>query len=112
MTDLVSNVFGLWEAVYAKDAINWYNFLLGQLSRKWSDVQARYLESIQKRTTGRRWTIAALDKLWDISWDLWEQRNGIAHDPAHPRRITHLQSKQREVRDIFAAGCQDLLSRD
>jgi hypothetical protein len=112
MSDPVPNEFGLREAVYAQDAIGWYNVLLGRLSRKWSDVQARYLESIQKRTTGRRWTIAILEKLWDISWDMWEQRNGIAHDPAHPRAIAQLQSKQREVTDIFATGCQYLLPRD
>jgi hypothetical protein len=108
----VSDEFGLREAVYSQDAIGWYNFLLGRLSRTWSDVQARYLESIHRRTTGRRWTIAVLEKLWDISWYMWEHRNSIAHDPAHPRHIAQLLAKQSEVRGMFEAGFHDLLPRD
>jgi hypothetical protein len=102
-----------FEAVYSQDAIGWLvSFLLGRLSRTWSDVQARYLESIHRRTTGRRWTIAVLEKLWDVSWDMWEHRNGIAHDPSHPRCIAQLTAKQREVHGIFEAGCHNLLPRD
>jgi hypothetical protein len=53
-----------------------------------------------------------LAKIWDISWDIWEQRNGIAHDTLHPRRLAQLQVIQQEVKDIFCDGCDDLLSRD
>ena len=111
-TEAVPDEFGLREAVSAQDDIGWYNFLLGRLSNKWSDVQARYLESIQSRSSGRRWTIAILEKLWDISWDMWEQRNGIAHDPLHHRRIAKLHEMQRQVREIFGEGSDALLPRD
>jgi hypothetical protein len=94
MTEPVPDAFGLREAVSAQDAIGWYNHLLGRLSKQWSDVQARYLESIQSRSSGRRWTIAILEKLWDISWDMWEQRNKIAHDPLHHRCLAQIQEMQ------------------
>ena len=112
MTAAVPDEFGLRDAVSAQDAIGWYNFLLGRLSKKWSDVQARYLESIQSRSSGRRWTIAILEKIWDISWDMWEQRNGIAHDPSHHRRLAQLQEMQRRVQVIFSEGSEGLLPRD
>jgi hypothetical protein len=28
--------------------------------------------------------IAILTKIWDISWDMWEHRNGIAHGTLNP----------------------------
>jgi hypothetical protein len=108
----LQDAFGVREAVLEQNSLGWYNFLLGRLLTRWADAQQRYLESIDKRNTGRRWTIAILAKIWDISWDIWEQRNGIAHDTLHPRRLAQLQVLQQEVKDVFRDGCDDLLSRD
>jgi hypothetical protein len=109
---MFQDAFGVREAVLEQNSLGWYNFLLGRLSTRWADAQQRYLESIGKRNTGRRWTIAILSKIWDISWDMWEHRNGIAHDTLHPRRLAKLQVIQQEVKDAFGDGCDDLLSRD
>jgi hypothetical protein len=95
-----------------QDSIGWYSFLLGRLSTRWSDAQQRYTESISKRNSGRRWTIAILKKVWDISWDMWEQRNGIVYETLHPCRLTQLHALQQAVRDRFHEGCDKLLPRD
>jgi hypothetical protein len=72
--------FGTKAAVAEQDKIGWYNLLLGRLSKKWTDAQQKYLKSIDKRNTGKRWTIAIISKLWDIAWDMWEHRNHITHN--------------------------------
>jgi hypothetical protein len=54
VTDVAPDEFGLRDAVTEQDAIGWHNFLLGRLSKKWSDTQARHLESVQSRSSGRR----------------------------------------------------------
>jgi hypothetical protein len=64
----VPTTFGIREATIEQDNIGWYNFLLGRLSSRWTDSQQCYLESIKKCNSGRRWTIAILDKIWDISF--------------------------------------------
>ena len=56
---------GTKDAVKEQDKIGWYNLLLGRMSQKWRDVQQKYLELLGKRTTGRRWTIAIISKIWD-----------------------------------------------
>ena len=112
MTEAVPNVFGLREAASEQDDIGWCNFLLGRLSKQWSDAQARHLESVQSHSLGRRWTIAILEKLWDTSWDTWECRNGTAHDPLHHWRVAHLHEMQRQVKGIFEEGSEGLLPRD
>jgi hypothetical protein len=107
-----SDVLGVHAAVRDQDVIGWYNVLLGRLSKRWADAQQRYLETLNKRNTGRRWTIAILAKIWDISWDMWEQRNGIAHGTLHPRRLAQLQVLKEQVTSIFEEGSNDLLPRD
>jgi hypothetical protein len=108
----LQDLFGVCEAVLEQNLRGWYNFLLGRLSTRWANAQQRYLESIEKRNSGRRWTIAILSKIWDISWNMWEQRNGIAHDILHPRRLAQLHAIQQVVRDTFSTGSNDLLPRD
>jgi hypothetical protein len=46
--------FGVYEAVKEQDIIGWYNLLLGRMSRRWTDAQHKYLESIGKQTSGQR----------------------------------------------------------
>ena len=36
-------------------------------------------KSMQRRT-GRRWLTSVIQKLWDIAWDMWDDRNSIVHD--------------------------------
>jgi hypothetical protein len=62
--------------------------------------------------THKRWMIAILKKVWDISWDMWEQRNGIVHETLHPRRLDQWLALQQAVRDRFQEGCDTLLPRD
>jgi len=40
----------------------------------------RYYKIIRSHRTGRCWTVAILQKLWNIAWDMWEHRNGILHE--------------------------------
>jgi hypothetical protein len=88
----------------SQTAIGW-NLLEGWLSASWADIQQEYLSSIRSRRSGRRWLIALIKKLWDVSWDLWDHRNGIVH-----RSAQQLQSA-----DLIQLDCcvthayQDLL---
>jgi hypothetical protein len=96
--------FGAKEAVGDQDKIGWYNLLLGRMSAKWMDAQQKYIESLDKRTTGRRWTIAIISKLWDISWDMWQHRNHIKHNAVHPHKQLELDSIGHQVDELYAQG--------
>jgi hypothetical protein len=104
--------FGTKAALDEQDKIGWYNFLLGRLSTKWMDAQQKYLESLGKRTTGRRWTIAIISKLWDIAWDMWQHRNHIKHNTLHPRKQLEMEFLGQQVRELYAQGAKELLPRD
>jgi hypothetical protein len=104
--------FGTKDAVKEQDRIGWYNLLLGRMSKKWMDAQQKYLESIGKRTTGRRWAIAIISKLWDIAWDMWQHRNHIKHNTLHPRKQQEMDIIGQRVTVLYEQGSEDLLARD
>jgi hypothetical protein len=104
--------FGTKAAVAEQDKIGWYNLLLGLMSTKWTDAQQKYLESIGKRNTGKRWTIAIINKLWDIAWDMWSHRNHITHNTIHPRKRQELDILKQQIQELYLQGPQELLSQD
>ena len=107
-----NDTFGTKDAVAEQDKIGWYNLLLGRLSIKWMDAQQKYLESIGKRTTGKRWTIAIITKLWDIAWDMWQHRNHVTHNTLHPQKQLEMELLGLEVNEWYEQGPDELLQRD
>jgi hypothetical protein len=68
------------QLLHDQQLVGWGRFFEGWLVKDWSILQQRYYSITRSRRTGRRWTIAILEKLWDTAWDLWEHCNGILHD--------------------------------
>jgi hypothetical protein len=97
-----------------QDRIGWYNLLLGRMSKKWMDAQQKYLESMGKCTTGRRWMISIISKLWDIAWDMWQHRNHIVHNTLHPQKRLELELEKigAQINELYAQGNETLLQRD
>ncbi len=78
---------GVNELVTNQDTIGWKNFLEGCVLQAWAAKQQEYYDWLQRRNTGKRWVTTLIKKLWEISWNMWEQRNGELHDPASPASL-------------------------
>jgi hypothetical protein len=48
----------------------------------------RYYKKKNFRKTDKRWMAAMITKMWQVSWDLWEHRNGFVHEPGQERTGT------------------------
>jgi hypothetical protein len=96
--------FGTKVAVVEQDKIGCYN--------SWTDAQQKYLESIGKQNTVKRWTITIISKLWDIAWDMWEPRNHITHNTIYPRKQQELDILKQQIEKLYVQGPQDLLPRN
>jgi hypothetical protein len=53
-------------------------------------------------TTGKRWVIALIRKLWLVAWDLWEHRNGILHAQTSTISDKQTQTVNRKVSAWFS----------
>jgi hypothetical protein len=107
-----TDAFGTQQAVEAQDKIGWYNLLLGRMAQEWTDAEQQYLESLGKKTTGKRWTISIIKKLWDIAWDMWAQRNHINHNTLHPMKQQEMEELRAYVAAVYSQGNGELLPRD
>jgi hypothetical protein len=97
----VANVDGLREVVLKQDEIGWQSLLEGRPALGWSEVQGRFLQRINSRKSGLRWLTALIQKLWDIAWDMWDNRNRVLHD-TETSVARDLQIQQ--IRDQFGFG--------
>jgi hypothetical protein len=104
--------WGTQHAVREQDLIGWYQFLLGRVGRKWSDAQQRYIDSLYKKNTGRRWTISLIQKALEVAWDMWEQRNHIKHNTLHPRAAAAVMDIKVQLQLLYRKGKAGFLSQD
>ena len=51
----------------------------GCISVEWARVQQQYYDWLGIQKTGRRWAIAVIKRLWQTSWDMWDNRNEFIH---------------------------------
>jgi hypothetical protein len=99
------------EVLLHQDAIGWTNLLEGCMDVGWTETQASYYKMIGSRRSGLRWTVAVIKKLWDVAWDLWEQRNGFLHDAEYQATLHDTASLDTEIRFHFRQGASHLPQR-
>jgi hypothetical protein len=99
-------------ALLTQDSIGWANFFEGCIAQEWEAIQEAYFHWCRSRKTGRRWTASLIQKLWDISWDLWEHRIGIVHDRKNEAILYNMTAVDQEIRTQFHRGPHGLHLRD
>jgi hypothetical protein len=104
--------YGLQHALLQQNTIGWYNFLMGKVSSRWQDVQQKYFEWLKRRNTGRAWVKALIQKVWEISWDLWDHRNEVRLSSLSPTNQRLIEDLNAQITAEFASGIQGLGTRD
>jgi hypothetical protein len=92
-------------AFSGQSLLGWRNCLEGILHVSWRQTQQEYFARIGSARSPKRWTVALIQKLWDIAWDMWEHRNGILHDKDQSIILTALNN---DIRDEFKRGYDGL----
>jgi hypothetical protein len=79
-------------AYHEQSDIGWYNFLQGRISNHWVAIQSAYYKHLGSLQTGHTWARKLIHQLWDISWNMWQNRNHILHN-VHTESDTRLSNK-------------------
>ena len=58
--------------------LGWQAAFEGRWLKDWANTQSLHFAKLGRHPSGVRWLSQLIQKLWAISWDLWEHRNGIA----------------------------------
>jgi hypothetical protein len=87
--------------------IGWFNFLQGRISNQWVAIQSAYYERLESRRTGHTWARNLIQRLWDASFSMWQNRNHIlynVHTEADTRLSTNLDHRIRREFDLDTDG--------
>jgi hypothetical protein len=85
--------------------LGWRNMLKGFLTISWQTIQKTYFARIGLARSPKRWTIALIQKMWEVAWNMWEHRNGILHNK---EQSIILQSLNGTIREEFQKGGEGL----
>jgi hypothetical protein len=96
----------------AQCAIGWFPFLMGHISNHWKSVQHAYFLWQGRRNTGKKWATQLIIQLQNVSWDMWEHRNGILHNTMTPAKLRALARLDDSIQEEYSAGTHRLLPRD
>ena len=91
-----------------QEKLGWDRMLDGWLTRGWRDHQEKIWKHAKSRKSSLRWTAALIQKLWDVSWDMWDHRNKelFAGTPIQ-QQITH-SLVDDQIKELYAGGAQQL----
>ena len=95
-----------WGAAENQTKIGWQQFLLGKISKKWIDIQARYLLQVGSKKSAFNWATELIRRLWKIAWQLWKYRCDFAHSKDSNWYASRVDSISSQVRAEFSRGKQ------
>jgi len=100
-------ITGTLPVTQKQSLIGWEAAMDRWLVLEWHAQQEAYWSLWRRRKSSRRWATELIKKLWNISWDMWDHRNGILHNYTSQLRDDILDSAINDwVRQLFSAGLQ------
>jgi len=109
VTNLTSCQFEWCEDVFdAQKTIGLRQMMGGCLSIEWARAQDIYFKWMGIRRTGKRWVISLIKRLWEISWDIWDDRNRVLHNTPLAADLSGAASLDKAIREEIQLGCEGL----
>ena len=91
------------------EAKDWVETNNGEfLALDWARAQDSYFKWLGMKRTGTRWVVSLIKKLWDISWDLWDDRNKVLHNTPMAGDLSGAASLDKAIGEEFMLGSTGL----
>jgi len=98
--------------IHTQDDIGKQYIWDGWLSKEWREQQDQAWKRLRSWKSSRRWTSELIKKLWNVAWDMWEQRNDALHDSTLNREIILEKDINDTIRQIYSVGIGQLARGD
>ena len=53
---------------------------MGCISNQWAEGQDQHCKWLKSSDSGKKWLVALIVKVWEVSWDMWDNRNDAKHN--------------------------------
>ena len=90
-----------------QEAIGKNAFGEGFITDMWEDIQDRYNSEIRSTRHAGRWTKELIKKIWMVSWDMWEHRNGWIHNEGAVRKEQIIAQLDEEINTLHSTGAEN-----
>ena len=86
--------------------------MTGRMSAHWAHAQRAHqlLNKIDRPTL--RWTSAVIKQLFEIAWDMWNDRNGVKHMSTTAAAQREMQDLDEEIQEHLALGVEGIAQHD
>ena len=112
MTAQLTNKYGEWEAAEHQDQIDWTNIMLGRMTPEWAVAQEYYYGWLGRRKIGRKWLVAIMVKLLNLSSDMWDHQNKNLHLSVHPWKLVTVRRADLQIDEEYERGYINLMKKD
>ena len=72
----------------------------GLLSLHWRVAQQRHYVNEASKEKSKRWVSKLIQKIWEVSWGMWEFRNNDIHTNAETRRDIYAKGIFKEIEAV------------
>ena len=87
-----------------QEALGTCAFAEGCLDESWEHIQAAHLQPMNSKRKPGRWITELIKKLWTISWDMWDHRNGWIHRETETRKEQIEAQLDHEIDTLYQLG--------
>jgi len=94
--------------VEEQQKIGWDRMLDRWLTQRWRDHQEQIWKIGKSQISSLRWTAALIQKLWKVSWDMWDHRNKELHASTEQQQQILHSLVNKQIKKLYAGGAQQL----
>ena len=97
----------LMDAINDQLRLGWDRILYGVWSASWETIQQQHFENIGSKKSATVWFSLLQQKLWMITFHLWEHRNTVLHTTLHsihPSEIVAINDEITQEVQVGLAG--------
>jgi hypothetical protein len=69
-----------WRVSVSQDDLGVRSFGEGFLAPGWKDLQTKFYGGRDGEVKSQRWVVKLIQKIWEVSWNMWESRNDLIHN--------------------------------
>ncbi|GFH50742.1 hypothetical protein CTEN210_07218 [Chaetoceros tenuissimus] len=88
--------------------IGWYSTILGFIHKDIIRYQHIYYNQLQSRRTGTAWAKHVITKLWNMTYQMWAERNRLLHNTSTIDEFRGLESLELSIKIELSRGLRSL----
>ena len=98
--------------IHAQQLIGGKLTLEGCIHSSWKDILNQYLSGLSSKVNGERFVTSIIKHLWQIAWDMWDNRNKALHESEANATLLGITALNTQLVTMYQKGILPLMTPD